>query len=147
MIAPSRKRAEDRVDADPLGGECRQQQRDEYPDGQPSRRLLTRILAEVAHRERPDDDEHQRDVGQRQHDRLHGAADFDWAMPTTNASRHHAVTSSVAAQLSARTPSSVLSIFRSVRIRARTGKAVIDIATPMNRAKLVNGTSAGASSG
>ena len=30
---------------------------------------------------------------------------------------------------------------RSVRMRASTGKAVTDIATPMNSAKLVNGTS------
>ena len=31
-------------------------------------------------------------------------------------------------------------------MRASTGKAVIDIATPMNSAKLVNGTSVGAQS-
>jgi hypothetical protein len=34
----------------------------------------------------------------------------------------------------------VLWIPRSVRIRARTGKAVIDIATPMNSEKLVKDT-------
>ena len=38
------------------------------------------------------------------------------------------------------TPSGVRSSPRSVRMRASTGNAVIDIATPMNRAKLVNGT-------
>jgi hypothetical protein len=41
-------------------------------------------------------------------------------------------------------PSSVRSIFRSVRMRARTGNAVMDMAMPMNRAKLANGTPAGA---
>ena len=66
---------------------------------------------------------------------------FAWATPTTNASRHQAVTSSVAAQPRAMIPSCVLCIRRSVRMRARTGNAVIDMATPMNRAKLVNGTS------
>ena len=66
----------------------------------------------------------------------------DCATPTTNANRHQAVTSSIAAQLSATTPSSVFSMLRSVRMRASTGNAVIDIATPMNSAKLVNGTSA-----
>ena len=65
-------------------------------------------------------------------------------MPTTNAKRHQAVTSSIAAQLIATTPNGVDSIFRSVRIRARTGNAVIDIAIPMNNAKLMNGLSAGA---
>ena len=36
---------------------------------------------------------------------------------------------------------------RSVRMRASTGNAVIDIAMPMNSAKLVNGTSASANAG
>src|SRR5689334_9830457 len=40
---------------------------------------------------------------------------------TTSASRHHAVTSSTAAQVSAIAPIGVRLIFRSVRIRARTG--------------------------
>src|SRR5207248_7020323 len=64
-----------------------------------------------------------------------------WATPTTSANRHHAVTSSTAAHVNAIIPSSVLLTPRSVRIRARTGNAVIDIATPMKSAKLVNGTS------
>ena len=63
------------------------------------------------------------------------------ATPTTSASKHHAVTSSAAAHVRATTPSSVWLMPRSVRMRASTGKAVIDIATPMNSAKLVNGTS------
>src|SRR5262249_15288294 len=54
--------------------------------------------------------------------------------PTTTASRHHAVTSPTAAQVSAATPSSVRDSPRSVRMRARTGNAVIDIAIPMNSA-------------
>ena len=57
----------------------------------------------------------------------HSAADFrSRVLPTTNASRHQAVTSSIAAQLSATTPNSVRDRPRSVRIRASTGKAVID---------------------
>jgi hypothetical protein len=44
---------------------------------------------------------------------------------TTNASRHHAVTSPVAAQLSASTRLGVHAMRSSVRIRAKTGKAVI----------------------
>jgi hypothetical protein len=63
------------------------------------------------------------------------------ATPTTKASRHHAVTSSVAAQLSAITPNSVRRIPRSSRMRANTGKAVMAMATPMKSAKLVKGTS------
>ena len=66
-----------------------------------------------------------------------------WATPTTNANRHHAVTSSMAAQPRANTPSGVLSMPRSVRMRASTGNAVIDMATPMNSAKLSSGTPSG----
>lgn len=62
------------------------------------------------------------------------------ATPTTNASRHHAVTSSAAAHPRATTPVSVLSRLPSARMRARTGNAVTDSATPRNSAKLVNGT-------
>src|SRR5438094_10512500 len=64
-----------------------------------------------------------------------------WATPLTNASRHHAVTSSAAAHVNATAPNSVLASPRSARMRASTGKAVTDNATPMNRAKLVNDTS------
>ncbi len=46
---------------------------------------------------------------------------------TTNASRHHAVTSSTAAQVSAITPRRVSGMPRSVRMRASTGNAVTDI--------------------
>src|SRR6266851_4059995 len=59
---------------------------------------------------------------------------------TTNASRHHAVTSSIAAQASAIAPIGVLWMPRSVRMRARTGKAVTDIETPRKSEKLVNET-------
>ena len=48
---------------------------------------------------------------------------------TTNASKHHAVTSSTAAQVSAMTPMRVRWILRSVRMRASTGNAVTDIDT------------------
>ena len=45
-------------------------------------------------------------------------------------------------QASATAPSGVRVMPSSERIRASTGKAVIDIVMPMNSAKLVNGTSA-----
>jgi hypothetical protein len=64
-----------------------------------------------------------------------------WAIPTANASKHQAATSLMAAHPSASVPSGVFCIRLSVSIRASTGKAVIEVATPMNRAKLVNGTS------
>ena len=57
-----------------------------------------------------------------------------FAMATTNARMLHAVTSSVAAQAMAVLPKAVLVSPRSSRIRASTGKAVIDIDTPMKRA-------------
>src|SRR5262249_15339303 len=52
-----------------------------------------------------------------------------------------AITSSVAAQARATTPSGALCMRPAVKMRASTGKAVTDRATPRNRAKLVNGTS------
>ena len=69
------------------------------------------------------------------------------ATPTTTASRHQAVTSSTAAQVSAATPRSVRVSPRSVRIRASTGNAVIDIAMPMNIANATKGTPGWLSSG
>jgi len=57
---------------------------------------------------------------------------FARATPTTNASMHHAVTSSTAAQVIAMAPTLVLCRLRSVRIRASTGNAVMLIAAPMN---------------
>ena len=48
------------------------------------------------------------------------------------------MTSSIAAHASASAPTGRFSIRRSTRIRARTGKAVIDIETPMNSAKATN---------
>ncbi len=56
------------------------------------------------------------------------------AMPMTTASNVQARTSSVAAQASAMPPVWVRCIRRSVRMRASTGNAVIDIAAPMNSA-------------
>ena len=56
------------------------------------------------------------------------------AIATTNASMHQAVTSSTAAQVIATAPTFVLCRFRSVRIRASTGKAVMLIDAPMNSA-------------
>src|SRR5260370_42683060 len=59
---------------------------------------------------------------------------------TTKASRHRAVTSSTAAQVSAIAPIRVLWIPRSVRIRARTGNAVTDSETPTKSGKAGNVT-------
>ena len=55
-----------------------------------------------------------------------------------SAIKNQALTSSIAAQPIVREPTGPLSIRRSVRIRASTGKAVIDIATPMNSANAAN---------
>ena len=56
------------------------------------------------------------------------------ATAVASASRPHAVTSSIAAPASASAPTGRFSIRRSIRIRASTGNAVIDIATPMKSA-------------
>src|SRR5262245_12704375 len=62
------------------------------------------------------------------------------AIPTMKAKSHHAVTSLTAAHGRAMAPSSESVMPRSERILDSTGNAVIDIATPMNKAKVVNGT-------
>ncbi len=56
------------------------------------------------------------------------------ATAVASASKHHAVTSSIAAPASASAPTGFRSIRRSTRIRASTGKAVIDIETPIKSA-------------
>ena len=56
------------------------------------------------------------------------------AMPITSASMHQAVTSSTAAQVIVTAPTLVLCRFRSVRMRARTGKAVMLMLAPRKRA-------------
>ena len=65
---------------------------------------------------------------------------------TTKASRHQALTSSTAAQASAIVPTRVRMSFRSVRMRARTGKAVTLMAVPRNSVKGSRATPSGASS-
>src|SRR5581483_9148413 len=65
---------------------------------------------------------------------------FAWLM-LTRASKHHAVASSTAAQHRDMRPSDVSCIRKSARIRASTGKAVTDIATPRNKEKDEKGTS------
>jgi hypothetical protein len=50
----------------------------------------------------------------------------------TTANKVQAKMSSTAAHARARVPVAVWCMFRSVRIRARTGKAVTDMAAPMN---------------
>jgi hypothetical protein len=60
------------------------------------------------------------------------------AIATTKASMLHAVTSSTAAQAVAVLPSDVLKIPRSCKIRTSTGKAVMLMEIPMNRAKARN---------
>ena len=56
------------------------------------------------------------------------------AAAVASASSPQAVTSSIAAPAIVNAPTGRFNIRCSVRIRARTGKAVIDIATAMNRA-------------
>jgi hypothetical protein len=58
----------------------------------------------------------------------------------TYATRHQPVTSSIAAQAMANVPSRLRSILRSRRIRAKTGKALMLITAPMNRANGLNAT-------
>ena len=62
----------------------------------------------------------------------------DDAIVMASAIRNHAVTSSIAAHAIASEPIGRLIIRRSARIRASTGNAVIDIATPMNSANATN---------
>jgi hypothetical protein len=81
-------------------------------------------------------------MNMRLNERVHTAS---WsralATATTNASRHHAVMSSIAAQVIAIEPSRVRCNPRSVRMRASTGNAVTDIEMPMKSANTANGTS------
>ena len=56
------------------------------------------------------------------------------------ANKHHAVTSSTAAQVKAKVPKRVPCKLFSVIIRAKTGKAVIDKAEPKNKANAVKET-------
>ncbi len=68
----------------------------------------------------------------------HGAHAPARATAVASAIRNHAVTSSIAAAASASVPTGVFSMRRSATIRASTGNAVIDIATPMNSANATN---------
>ncbi len=56
------------------------------------------------------------------------------ATAVASARRHQAVTSSIAAPAIESAPTGRFSMRRSIRMRASTGKAVTDIATPMKRA-------------
>ena len=60
------------------------------------------------------------------------------AIVVASAIRNQAVTSSIAAQAIVSAPTGRFSMRRSARIRASTGNAVIDIATPMNSANATN---------
>ncbi len=60
------------------------------------------------------------------------------AIVVASAIRNQAVTSSIAALASVSAPTGRLSMRRSTRMRASTGNAVMDIATPMNRANATN---------
>ena len=60
------------------------------------------------------------------------------ATAVARAIRNQAVTSSIAAHASVSAPTGRFSIRRSTRMRASTGNAVIDIATPMNSANAMN---------
>jgi hypothetical protein len=64
--------------------------------------------------------------------------DPDFVSAITIASKHHAVTSSLAAEAIDSTPNGVFAKFLSCTILANTGKAVILIDIPMNKAKAKN---------
>jgi len=68
------------------------------------------------------------------------------AIAVASAIKNQAVTSSIAAQAMVSAPTGRLSMRRSTRMRASTGNAVIDIATPMYSAKATNFTSGPTSS-
>src|SRR5262245_65567250 len=65
---------------------------------------------------------------------------FTCTILTTTASKHHAVTSSTAAQVRVIAPIRERCMRRSVRIRASTGNAVTDIDMPRNSENEVNET-------
>jgi hypothetical protein len=62
-------------------------------------------------------------------------------MEITRISRHQATASSNAAAPIVITPTSVSTRLRSVRIRAKTGKAVMDMLKPVNKRKDAKGAS------
>ena len=139
MIAPMQERAEQGVDADRFGRRtprrARARARSSRRRSELSRPWRSYSRLEPA-QERADDEEH------RERRTRPTAPPSAWpatgpsarAMPTTNASMHHAVTSSTAAQVIAIAPTLVLCRLRSVRMRASTGNAVMLIAAPMNSA-------------
>ena len=97
--------AEEGVDADALGRQRRQQQAPRSTTRQhvaAASPLRSCGADQRAASERPHDSSMTRDVGERQARRSAGRSPARaWATPTTNASRHQAVTSSTAAQVSA----------------------------------------------
>ena len=88
--------------------------------------------------------EHDRDVPDRIQNRLHRPAHF--RLSDSDHERQQAPGRHVVDRRAADRDDAQRSVFhcRSVRMRASTGKAVIDIAMPMNSAKLMNGLPAGA---
>ena len=75
--------------------------------------------------------------------KTHNETRGDWSLPDkamARASRTQAATSLTAAADIANLPISVVKSFSSARIRAKTGKAVIERATPMNTRKAVKST-------
>ena len=62
---PEQKRSEDRVDADQLGGQSRRQEHHEDDARGRSRQALGRRVPGQSHDERPDEEQHDRDVGHR----------------------------------------------------------------------------------
>ena len=71
---------------------------------------------------------------------------LDLTIAITAARIHHAVTSSMAAHVMAKSPRGVFVSLRSCKILARIGNAVILIEMPINRANEVKFTSVGANS-
>ena len=132
------ERAEDQRDPDLLGHVRREQHAGE-DRGDPAARHPPGLVVGVRDpgEQRPDSEAHHQTEGDRQRDRLDHVRCPSPATATAVASaiRNQAVTSSIAAHGECERPTGRLSMRRSTRIRASTGNAVIDIATPMNRAK------------
>ena len=77
---PQQERAENRVDADPLGRHRRKQQRHQHPHRHPALRRTLALCPRITHGQRPHDDQHDGDVTDGVQNRLHGAAHF-WLVP------------------------------------------------------------------
>jgi len=125
--------------------EFRGQRRNKHHPKNKSQHSLTRVRTLQSWLPKPtwqlwfDDEEHERDKDQYETS-LKAALPtlVARAIATAKASMLHAVTSSTAAQAVAVLPSDVLKIPQSRRMRTSTGKAVMLMEIPINRAKARN---------